>query len=134
MLYSVYLVIPFPTLACFRMKIFVPCLLIEMAMIFFFKYCLSTNCFFRWRMGKRNVSWILFLMLLSLFVMYVSPVQQINCIMDQVERVFLLFFFYSLKKNDFDLEPLVLEGKVFQGTTKCCRTEWAAYVRNKAAL
>lgn len=85
-------------------------------------------------MGKRNVSWILFLMLLSLFVMYVSPVQQINCIMDQVERVFLLFFFYSLKKNDFDLEPLVLEGKVFQGTTKCCRTEWAAYVRNKAAL
>lgn len=39
---------------------------------FFLNNCFSTNCFLRWRIGKRNVSCILFLMFLSLFVMYVS--------------------------------------------------------------
>jgi len=54
---------------------------------------LSTNCFLRWRIGKRNASCILFLVFLSLFVMYLSAVQQINYIMDQVERVLFFFFF-----------------------------------------
>lgn len=100
---------------------------------FFQNYCLSTTCFLSWRIGNRTVSWILFLMFMSLFVMYMSPVQQIISWIRWKWCCFFLFFlfFSSLKKNDFCLAPLVFKRQVFQGTTNCCRTEQAAYVRRK---
>lgn len=59
---------------------------------FFQNYCLSTTCFLSWRIGKRNVSWILFLMFMSLFVMYMSPVQQIISWIRCKWCFFFLFF------------------------------------------
>lgn len=121
-----------PNLACFRM-IFVLCLLIIMTMISFKTIVWVQRAFLSWRIRNRTVSWILFLMFMSLFVMYMSPVQQIISWIRWKWCCFFLFFlfFSSLKKNDFCLAPLVFKRQVFQGTTNCCRTEQAAYVRRK---